>query len=64
LSGGLFNTFGNTAAITTPIAIGYIVQWTHSFNGALVFVAANAVAAMASYLFLVGRIERVELDVR
>jgi ACS family glucarate transporter-like MFS transporter len=64
LSGGLFNTFGNTAAITTPIAIGYIVQWTHSFNGALVFVAANAVVAIASYLFLVGRIERVELDVR
>ena len=64
LSGGLFNTFGNTAAITTPIAIGYIVQWTHSFNGALVFVAANALVAIASYLFLVGRIERVELDDR
>jgi len=64
LSGGLFNTFGNAAAITTPIVIGYIVQWTHSFNGALVFVAANALVAIASYLFLVGRIERVELDDR
>ena len=64
LSGGLFNTFGNAAAITTPIVIGYIVQWTHSFNGALVFVAANAMVAIASYLFLVGRIERVELDDR
>jgi ACS family glucarate transporter-like MFS transporter len=30
LSGGLFNTFGNVAAITTPIVIGYIVQWTDS----------------------------------
>ena len=28
LSGGLFNTFGNIAAITTPIVIGYIVQCT------------------------------------
>jgi ACS family glucarate transporter-like MFS transporter len=40
------------------------VQWTHSFNGALVFVAANAVVAIVSYLFLVGRIERVVLDER
>ncbi|MEO7891369.1 MAG: MFS transporter [Vicinamibacterales bacterium] len=61
LSGGLFNTFGNTAAITTPIVIGYIVQWTHSFNGALVFVAANALVAIVSYLFVVGEIKRVEL---
>ena len=62
LSGGLFNTFGNTAAITTPIAIGYIVQWTHSFNGALVFVAANALTAIVAYLFVVGEIKRVQLE--
>jgi MFS transporter, ACS family, glucarate transporter len=62
LSGGLFNTFGNTAAITTPIVIGYIVQWTHSFNGALVFVAANALIAIVAYLFVVGEIRRVELQ--
>ena len=34
LSGGLFNTFGNIASITTPIVIGYIIQNTGSFNGA------------------------------
>jgi ACS family glucarate transporter-like MFS transporter len=61
LSGGLFNTFGNVAAITTPIIIGYIVQWTGSYNGALVFVAANAVTAIVAYLFIVGEIKRVEL---
>jgi MFS transporter, ACS family, glucarate transporter len=61
LSGGLFNTFGNTAAITTPIVIGYIVEWTHSFNGALAFVAANALVAIVSYLVIVGEIRRVEL---
>jgi ACS family glucarate transporter-like MFS transporter len=61
LSGGLFNTFGNVAAITTPIAIGYIVQWTNSFNGALVFVAANALMAIVAYVFIVGEIRRVEL---
>jgi len=62
LSGGLFNTFGNVAGITTPIVIGYLIQANGgSFNGALVFVAANAALAICSYLFLVGEIKRVEL---
>jgi MFS transporter, ACS family, glucarate transporter len=61
LSGGLFNMFGNTAGITTPIIIGYIIQNTGSFNGALVFVGINAFIAMAAYLFVVGEIKRVEL---
>jgi ACS family glucarate transporter-like MFS transporter len=61
LSGGLFNTFGNTAGITTPIAIGYIVQQTGSFNGALVFVGLNALVAVFCYLVVVGEIRRVEL---
>jgi len=61
LSGALFNTFGNTAGITTPIAIGYIVQATGSFAGALIFVGANAALAIACYLFVVGDIKRVKL---
>ncbi|SEM83574.1 MFS transporter, ACS family, glucarate transporter [Methylobacterium sp. UNC300MFChir4.1] len=64
LSGGLFNTFGNTAGITTPIAIGYIVQSTGSFNGALVFVGLNALVACFCYLVVVGEIRRVELKAR
>ncbi|MCY7850473.1 MFS transporter [Bacillus haynesii] len=61
LSGGLFNTFGNISGITTPIIIGYIINATGSFNGALVFVGVNAIVAMFSYLFIVGEIKRVEL---
>jgi len=61
LSGGIFNTFGNAAGITTPIVIGYIVQGTGSFAGALVFVGANAALAIVSYLFIVGEIKRVTL---
>ncbi|MBN3786542.1 MFS transporter [Burkholderia sp. Ac-20353] len=61
LSGGLFNTFGNTAGITTPIVIGYIVQATGSFAGALLFVGANAAMAIVCYLFIVGEIKRVVL---
>ena len=61
LSGALFNTFGNSAGITTPIVIGYIVQGTGSFAGALVFVGANAALAIVCYLFVVGEIKRVTL---
>ena len=61
VSGGLFNMFGNISSITTPIVIGYIIQTTGSFNGALVFVGANALVAMLSYLVIVGPIRRMEL---
>lgn len=62
LNAGLFNTFGNIAGITTPIAIGYIVQASGgSFSGALVFVALNAVTALTAYLIIVGEIRRVTL---
>lgn len=61
LSGGLFNTFGNIASITTPIIIGYIVTATGSFEWALVYVAGNAALAVFAYLVIVGKIERVKL---
>jgi ACS family glucarate transporter-like MFS transporter len=60
LSAGLFNMFGNIASISTPIAIGYIIAFTGSFNGALVFVGANALVAVMSYLVIVGKIERLK----
>jgi len=61
LSGALFNTFGNAAGIATPIIVGYILQATGNFTGALVFVGLNAAAALLSMQFIVGRIERVQL---
>jgi MFS transporter, ACS family, glucarate transporter len=61
VSGGLFNMFGNLSSITTPIVIGYILAGTGSFNGALVFVGANALVAAIAYLFIVGEITRVQL---
>jgi len=61
LSGSIFNMFGNVAGIVTPIVIGYIVNVTGSFNGALVFVGANALLAIFCYLVIVKDIGRVEL---
>lgn len=61
LYGGLFNTFGNIGAITTPIVIGYIVAASGSFAGALVYVGANALLAVLGYTVIAGRFERVHL---
>ncbi len=61
LSGGIFNTFGNIASITTPIVIGYIINATGSFQMALVYVAFNAAVAVFSYVVIVGPIQRIEL---
>jgi ACS family glucarate transporter-like MFS transporter len=54
--------FGNISSITTPIIIGYIIQGTGSFNGALIFIAANSLVAVLSYLVIVGEIRRIELS--
>jgi ACS family glucarate transporter-like MFS transporter len=61
LSGGLFNTFGNSAGITTAIVIGYLIKGTGGFAAALVFVGANALGAIVCYLLVVGEIKRLEL---
>jgi ACS family glucarate transporter-like MFS transporter len=61
LNGGIFNLFGNTAGITTPIVIGWLVKKTGSFNEALIFVGATALLAIFSYVVIVGEIKRVEI---
>lgn len=61
VTGGVFNTFGNIAGIVTPIVIGYIVQGTGSFDGALIFVGAHCALTIVAYFLIVGKIERLEL---
>jgi len=61
LSGGLFNTFGNTAAITTGIIVGYLIEWTHYFGVVLLYVGGCALGAIFCYLFVVGEIKRLQL---
>jgi MFS transporter, ACS family, glucarate transporter len=62
LSGGLFNTFSNLSGVTTPIVIGYIVQRTGSYDGALLFIGVTPMLAMLSFLLVVGKLERLEFD--
>jgi ACS family glucarate transporter-like MFS transporter len=63
MNGALFNLCGNMAGITTPLIIGHIVQKTHSYNGALVFVGLIAFCAIVSYGPIVGEIKRLDFAV-
>ncbi|MGZ5133902.1 MAG: MFS transporter [Flavitalea sp.] len=58
LTGGVFNFMGNLASIVVPIVIGYLASGGN-FEPALVFIGALGIAGACSYIFLVGKIERV-----
>ncbi|SOD92912.1 MFS transporter [Spirosoma fluviale] len=58
LTGGVFNFMGNLASIVVPIVIGYLAK-DGDFKPALVFVGALGLIGACSYIFLVGKIERV-----
>jgi len=59
LTGGVFNFFGNLPSITVPIVLGYLAR-PDDFASGLVFIACVALAGALSYIFLVGKIERIE----
>jgi MFS transporter, ACS family, D-galactonate transporter len=59
LTGGVFNFFGNLSSITVPLAIGWLIRGT-DFAPALMFIGIVALLGAASYVFLVGRVERIE----
>ena len=58
LTGGVFNFMGNLASIVVPIVIGFLVRGGN-FEPALVFVGGLGLIGAFSYIFLVGKIERV-----
>jgi ACS family D-galactonate transporter-like MFS transporter len=62
LTGGVFNLCANLAGIVTPIVIGIVVQTTGSFYGALAYVGALGLVGVAAYVFIVGPVERVEIE--
>ena len=61
LNGGLFNMFGNSAGIITPVIIGFLVHWTGSFGLALLYVGVHAGLAIICYMFFVGEIKQIPM---
>jgi MFS transporter, ACS family, D-galactonate transporter len=59
LTGGVFNFFGNLPSILVPIIVGSLIHGDN-FKPALVYISIVALLGALSYLFVVGRVERVE----
>jgi ACS family D-galactonate transporter-like MFS transporter len=61
LTGGTFNLIGGLSSIIVPIAIGYLVKGG-DFSPALILVGCLAFIGAMSYIFLVGKVERITID--
>lgn len=57
---GIQNSVSNMGGVVGPIITGAIVAATGSFVYALLFSAALIVVAIINYLFLLGKVERIE----
>lgn len=63
LVGGVFNFIGNLAGISLPIIVGYLAQ-DGNFESGLMYIAVVSIIGFCSYLFLVGKVERIEIPER
>ncbi len=57
--GGIMNFFNNVMGILAPIVTGYIVGATNSFTNAFITAAVVLLIGIASYVWVLGRIEPI-----
>ena len=55
--GGIMNFANNMMGVVAPIVTGFLVQRTHSFVGVFLVAGIVLLAGVASFLFLLGRIQ-------
>jgi MFS transporter, ACS family, D-galactonate transporter len=61
VTGGVFNFVGNLSGIIIPLVIGFLVK-SGSFAPAIIFIAVIALCGAMSYIFLVGKVERITIE--
>ncbi|HGH5397508.1 TPA: MFS transporter [Raoultella planticola] len=59
MSGGCFNFFGALGGVSVPIVVGYLAQY-YGFAPALVYIAFVVLLSIISFLFLIGKVERIK----
>jgi ACS family D-galactonate transporter-like MFS transporter len=60
LTGGAFNCISNLSAIVVPIVVGLLIRGD-SFSRPLVYIATMALMGVVAFVFIVGKIERIEV---
>ena len=61
LVGGVFNFIGGLSAIVIPFTIGLLVD-EKDFSPALFFIGAVTIIGFLSFLFVIGKVERIEVN--
>lgn len=60
-TGGVFNFVGNLASAIVPVVIGFLVKG-NNFAPALLFIGGVTVIGILAYVFLVGKVERIQIQ--
>ncbi len=60
LVGGVFNLMGGLSAVIVPIVIGVLAK-DGNFEPALLFIGVIALIGFLAYVFLVGKVERIQI---
>ncbi|WP_010521550.1 MFS transporter [Aquimarina agarivorans] len=60
LVGGVFNLMGGLSAVVVPIVIGILAK-EGNFEPALFFIGIIAILGFLAYIFLVGKVERIQI---
>ena len=58
---GLFQLFSTLGGAIAPMVIGFILQLTGSYNGAMIYITTVALLSVVSIVFIIRRVERVSL---
>lgn len=61
LVGGVFNLIGGLSAVVVPVVIGVLVK-EGDFSPALYFIGAMTILGFLSFLFIVGKVKRIEIN--
>lgn len=59
LTGGVFNFIGGLGGITVPLVVGYLAE-DYGFAPSLMYIAIVALIGALSYIFIVGKVERIK----
>jgi ACS family D-galactonate transporter-like MFS transporter len=59
---GLQFLCGNIGGLLSPLVVGFIVNSTGGFNLALVYVSVTQIVGLICYIFVMGRVNRIELN--
>lgn len=61
LTGSSLYFVANIGGALSPLIVGLIISATHSYTAALTFISVVALIGAFAYIFLLGKVQRIEI---